>query len=234
MSWFREMPRHETGLALSEEWFADACGAARRRMVEDQIWARGIRDPRVLEAMARVPRHQFVDPAQADRAYEDCPLSIGFGQTISQPYMVARMTELARVSPGGRVLEIGVGCGYQTAILLTAGARVEGIEIIPQLANAARDTLTRLGFKDFKIHIADGFEGYPAGAPYEAVVLGAAPVFAPEPLLDQLGEGGRMVAPLGYPEDQRLWVITREGNEYKREELFPVRFVPMVGKARGE
>lgn len=233
-AWFRDAPGQDSGLALSDDLFADSFGPRRRCMVEEQLWARGIRDRAVLEAMARVPRHEFVEPDLVPRAYDDCPLTIGFYQTISQPFIVARMTELAGIVSGARVLEIGVGCGYQTAILLAAGARVEGIEIIPELAASARDTLTRLGFSNFEIHIGDGFQGWPAGAPYDAILLGAAPVLAPDPLLDQLAWGGRMVAPLGYPEDQRLWFITREGDAFNREEIFPVRFVPMVGKARGE
>lgn len=233
-SWFRDTPRNDSVLTLADDLFADAFGSERRRMVEDQLWARGVRDRAVLEAMARVPRHEFVDASLLPRAYDDCPLTIGFAQTISQPFIVARMTELARIVPGARVLEIGVGCGYQTAILLASGARVEGIEIIPELAASARGTLARLGFTNFDIHIGDGFEGWPAAAPYDAIVLGASPVLAPEPLLDQLAPGGRMVAPLGYPEDQRLWLITREGDAFKHDEMFPVRFVPMIGKARGD
>ncbi len=232
MSWFRDTPRRDSEPALPDAWFADEFGPQRRRMVEEQLWARDVRDRAVIEAMARVPRHGFVGGDLAARAYDDCPLTIGFGQTISQPFIVARMTELARLAPGARVLEVGVGCGYQTAVLLAAGARVTGIEIIPELAESARATLARLGWMKAEIHIGDGYEGWPAGAPYAAIVLGAAPILAPEPLLEQLAEGGRMVAPLGYPEDQRLWVITREGERLKREEIFPVRFVPMVGKAR--
>lgn len=233
-SWFRDTPRHDSGLSLSDDLFADSYGPQRRRMVEEQLWSRGVRDHAVLEAMARVPRHEFVHPDLAARAYDDCPLMIGFGQTISQPFIVARMSELAHIVPGVRVLEIGVGCGYQTAVLLAAGAIVEGVEIVPQLARWAQQTLSRLGYQDYEIHVGDGFQGWPAGAPYDAIMLGAAPVLAPEPLLEQLAQGGRMVAPLGPPEDQRLWVITREGGAFKREEIFPVRFVPMVGKARGD
>ncbi|MEN6624686.1 MAG: protein-L-isoaspartate(D-aspartate) O-methyltransferase [Candidatus Sumerlaeia bacterium] len=232
--WFKDTPRQDSGFALDEGWFADEFGPQRRRMVEEQVWIRGVREPRVIEAMARVPRHEFVPPDQIDRAYDDCPLPIGHGQTISQPFVVAKMTQLALTRSPARALEIGVGCGYQTAILLAAGATVEGIEIIESLARGAHATLTRLGCKNFTIHVGDGFEGWPDGAPYDAIVLGAAPVFAPEPLLAQLADGGRMVAPLGYPEDQRLWVITREGDHYGREEIFPVRFVPMIGKARGD
>ncbi len=162
MSWFRDTPRRDSEPALPDAWFADEFGPQRRRMVEEQLWARDVRDRAVIEAMARVPRHGFVGGDLAARAYDDCPLTIGFGQTISQPFIVARMTELARLAPGARVLEVGVGCGYQTAVLLAAGARVTGIEIIPELAESARATLARLGWMKAEIHIGDGLK---AGRP---------------------------------------------------------------------
>jgi len=209
----------------------DVFHAARRRMVSEQIERRGVRDQRVLEAMRRVPRHLFVPLALTERAYEDHPLPIGEGQTISQPYIVAFMTEAARVSPGDRVLEIGTGSGYQAAVLSAIGARVWSIEILPGLAGSARRALKESGFPDVEVRTGDGFRGWPQEAPFDAVLVTAAPVEIPAPLLEQLKTGGRLIIPVGSG-SQELIRVTRTENGYERETLLPVRFVPMTGEAR--
>jgi protein-L-isoaspartate(D-aspartate) O-methyltransferase len=228
MTWFKRPPVDPgASLPLPEEVFAGPFGPERRRMVEQQLRPRGIADPRVLAAMAKVPRHEFIDPNLVGHAYEDGPLGIGHGQTISQPYMVAKMSELARVKKTTRALEIGVGCGYQTAVLMELGARVEGIEIVEPLARKAEAILRRLNYTDFRIHVRDGYGGLPEAGPYEVILLAAAPLDVPQPLLEQLADGGRLVAPLGPIDDQRLWLIERQGDQFKRS----VRFVPMTGRA---
>ncbi|HEX6204149.1 MAG TPA: protein-L-isoaspartate(D-aspartate) O-methyltransferase [Thermoanaerobaculia bacterium] len=205
--------------------------AARRRMVEHQIAARGITSSRVLAAMREVPRHRFVPPALAGRAYADEPLPIGHQQTISQPYVVALMSELADVSPGERVLEIGTGSGYHAAVLARLAASVWTIEIVPELAERARRTLAELGIENVEVRQGDGYGGWPEEAPFDAIVLTAAPPEVPRPLLDQLAEGGRLVAPVGEGM-QQLTVITRTRDGFRSEPVVPVRFVPMTGEAR--
>jgi protein-L-isoaspartate(D-aspartate) O-methyltransferase len=199
-------------------------------MVTEQIEARGVRDPRVLEAMRKVPRHEFVPREQRPYAYADHPLPIGHQQTISQPYIVAAMTELAQVRPGARVLEIGTGSGYQAAVLAELGAEVYSIEIVEPLARSAAATLERLGYR-VQVRAGDGYQGWPEHAPFEAIVVTAAPPRIPEPLKQQLAEGGRLVIPVGdfY---QELVVLTRRGGELERRSVFPVRFVPMTGEAQ--
>ncbi|RME67961.1 MAG: protein-L-isoaspartate(D-aspartate) O-methyltransferase [Verrucomicrobia bacterium] len=200
-------------------------------MVEHQIAARGIRDPRVLEAMRRVPRHAFVPPDVQNLAYEDHPLPIGHGQTISQPYIVALMTELAEVGPGSRVLEIGTGSGYQAAVLAEIGAEVYSIEIIPELGERAREVLRRLGYDRVQVRIGDGSVGWPEEAPFDAIIVTAAPVHIPEPLREQLKVGGRLVIPVGSIM-QELRVVVREADGWRERAVIPVRFVPMTGRAR--
>jgi protein-L-isoaspartate(D-aspartate) O-methyltransferase len=202
----------------------------RRAMVTEQIEARGVRDPRVLEAMRKVPRHEFVPREQRPYAYADHPLPIGHQQTISQPYIVAAMTELAQVRPGARVLEIGTGSGYQAAVLAELGAEVYSIEIVEPLTRSAAATLERLGYR-VQVRAGDGYQGWPEHAPFEAIVVTAAPPRIPEPLKQQLAEGGRLVIPVGdfY---QELVVLTRRGGELERRSVFPVRFVPMTGEAQ--
>ncbi len=207
----------------------DAVEAARQRMVDEQLVARGISDERVLEAMRRVPRHELVPAAARDQAYADRPLSIGHGQTISQPYMVAAMTEALALAPGARVLEIGTGSGYQSAVLAAVGAEVYTIEIVAPLAERARADLERLGYAAH-VRVGDGYRGWPEAAPFDAILLTAAPDHVPQPLLAQLAEGGRMVLPLGGIE-QDLVRITRTPDGLVRETLFGVRFVPMTGEA---
>jgi protein-L-isoaspartate(D-aspartate) O-methyltransferase len=206
--------------------------AERHVMVEDQIESRGVIDERVLDAMRAVPRHELVPPEVARYAYLDMPLPIGGGKTISQPYIVAVMTELARVEPGDRVLEIGTGSGYQAAVLAELGAEVWSIEIDPRLAMLAQAALPRLGYGGVHLRLGDGYQGWPEHAPFDAVIVTAAPPRIPQPLRDQLAIGGRMVIPVG-ERRQELVVTTRiTDREYHDEHVFPVMFVPMTGQAQ--
>jgi protein-L-isoaspartate(D-aspartate) O-methyltransferase len=208
----------------------DSFDAARERMVREQIAARGIDDPRVLEAMRRVPRHEFVPLQSRDHAYADGPLPIGQGQTISQPYIVALMTDVLKLSGGERVLEVGTGSGYQAAVLAEMGVDVYSIEIVPELAERARADLERLGYGKVHVRTGDGYRGWPEAAPFAAIIVTAAPDHVPEPLVDQLAVGGRMVLPVGRWL-QELMLITREEDGIHRERLTGVRFVPMRGEA---
>jgi protein-L-isoaspartate(D-aspartate) O-methyltransferase len=209
----------------------DPFAAARAQMVTDQIEARGIHDPRVLAAMRSVPRHEFVPASERDAAYGDHPLPIGHGQTISQPIVVALMTELAQVRPGARVLEVGTGSGYQAAVFAVLGAEVYTIEIVPALASRARETLSRLGYGSVHVRAGDGYRGWPDAAPFEAIVVTAAAPHVPQPLLDQLAPGGRLVIPVG-EEDQELEVLVRTAQGVHVDRVVPVRFVPMTGEIR--
>src|SRR5207237_854016 len=175
---------------------ADPNAERRARMVDTQIVARGVRDPRVLAAMRKVPRHLFVDPPEREQAYEDRPLPIAGSQTISQPYIVALMTELLQLSPKARVLEIGTGSGYQSAVLGEVSAEVYSIEILPDLARSASEKLRRLGYANVTVREGDGYRGWPEHAPFDGIIVTAAPERTPEPLLDQLAPGGRMVIPV--------------------------------------
>jgi protein-L-isoaspartate(D-aspartate) O-methyltransferase len=206
--------------------------AERVRMVEDQLVARGIRDPRVLSAMLRVPRHELLPAELRAHAYADRPLPIGEDQTISQPYVVAAMTEAAQPRPGARVLEIGTGSGYQTAVLAEIGCEVYSIEIVPGLAESAAAAIARLGYDKVHLRHGDGYHGWPEAAPFEAILVAAAPAAVPRPLIEQLGVGGRLVIPVG-DERQELQVITRNAHGEATSRLFPVRFVPMTGEAQG-
>jgi protein-L-isoaspartate(D-aspartate) O-methyltransferase len=216
----------EESVIAADEW-----GDARQAMVSSQIEARGVRDPRVLEAMRRVPRHRFVAEAWRSAAYEDRPLPIGHEQTISQPYVVALMSELASVRPGQRVLEIGTGSGYQAAVLAELGAEVRSIEIVEPLGLRARALLSELGYRNVEVRIGDGYAGWPDEAPFDVVLLTAAPPQIPPPLLEQLAIGGRLVAPVGRGDDQDLVVITRTERGLSQRTVIPVRFVPMTGRA---
>jgi protein-L-isoaspartate(D-aspartate) O-methyltransferase len=204
----------------------------RELMVETQIEGRGIRDPRVLAAMRKVPRHVFVPEGQAASAYDDRPLPIGSEQTISQPYVVAFMTEQLRLTGKERVLEIGTGSGYQTAILAELAAKVYSIEIRPELAKTAAERLAKLGIRNVEVRAADGYRGWPEEAPFDGILVTAAPERVPPPLLEQLSATGRMVIPVGafY---QELKVIERQGGGYTEKSVLPVRFVPFVGEAEG-
>jgi protein-L-isoaspartate(D-aspartate) O-methyltransferase len=202
----------------------------RERMVRDQIEARGVSDRRVLAAMRAVPRHLFVPAYQRDAAYRDTPLAIGQGQTISQPYIVALMTELLELAGDERVLEIGTGSGYQAAILGWLAAEVVTIERFSSLAQEARDRLAALGCSNVRVEVGDGSRGWPEGAPYDAIVVTAASPGVPDPLPDQLADGGRLVVPVGPRWTQHLVRVRREGGAFKRETLIGVAFVPLIGE----
>ncbi len=205
--------------------------AARERMVADQIVARGVKDPKTLAAMRKVPRHLFVPAAWAGQAYDDHPLPIGQGQTISQPYIVAFMTEALGLRGGETVLEVGTGSGYQAAVLAEIAARVYSIEIVLALANEARSRLVGLGYSDVQVRAGDGYAGWPEAAPFDAIMVTAAAPRIPEPLKEQLRDGGRLVLPVG-DEYQELIVVTRRGPRFEERRVLPVRFVPMTGKVR--
>ncbi len=204
--------------------------SGRRLMIELQLRRRGIQDERVLEAMFRVPRHEFVPSAYVNAAYDDRPLPIGESETISQPYIVAVMTQASRVEAGDRALEIGAGAGYQAAVLAYLGAKVYTVERNAKLAQAARERLKRLGYENVEVITGDGSEGYAPAAPYQVILVTAAAPRVPETLLDQLAEAGRLVIPVGDLHHQTLFLITRRGNEISQEALDPCQFVPLIGK----
>lgn len=204
-------------------------GPERARMVEQQIERRGVKDPRVLKAMREVPRHELVPAPARAFAYEDRPLPIGHGQTISQPYIVAAMTELLAPRPEHRVLEIGTGSGYQAAVLAKLCRHVYSIEIVEPLAERAKADLERLGFSNVTVIAGDGYRGLPKEAPFDRIILTAAPSVVPKPLLDQLKPGGLMVLPVGTAE-QELRVIERTKEGFEERRVFGVRFVPMTGE----
>jgi protein-L-isoaspartate(D-aspartate) O-methyltransferase len=204
---------------------------ARKRMVEAQLVARGIKDQRVIDAMLRVPRHLFVAEAMAAQAYSDSPLPIGEKQTISQPYMVALMSELLRLAGGEKVLEIGTGSGYQAAVLATLGARVYTVERHRPLALQARRVLDSLGMLNVNLKIGDGSEGWTEEAPFDAIMVTAGAPEIPEPLLRQLAIGGRLVIPVGSQHEQILKRVTRTADGYQYEQSVGCRFVRLVGKS---
>ena len=207
---------------------ADPFATLRQRMVESQLRARGITDQRVLDAMLRVPRHEFIPQRYRDQAYEDHPLPIGEGQTISQPYIVASMLDALELKPEDRVLEIGTGSGYVTALLAELAAEVFSIERHASLAEEARKVLSRLGYANVKVIVGDGAQGSPRCAPYDAITVAAAAPELPRPLLLQLAECGRMIVPVGPPETQQLQLIRMQNG---RPQIFlrePCRFVPLV------
>jgi protein-L-isoaspartate(D-aspartate) O-methyltransferase len=198
-------------------------------MVEQQIRVRDVSDEAVLAAMLRVPRHEFVPADYLDQAYNDHPLPIGHGQTISQPYIVALMTELIELQPGEHVLEIGSGSGYQAAVLAELTDQVYTIEIIPELAERAQATFERLGYDQITAKQADGYWGWEEYAPFDAIIVTAAPDHIPQPLVNQLADGGKMVIPIGPPGGyQSLWVLERDGEEIRRFNWGSVIFVPLT------
>lgn len=222
MAWLG--PGDRAGAAEDEARLA----AARRRMVERQLKGRDITDPRVLAAMEKVPRHRFVRARYASAAYDDRPLPIGEGQTISQPYIVALMTQLVRPRGTERVLEVGTGSGYQAAVLAEVAREVYTIEILPALAEEARARLAALGYTTIRTRVGDGYLGWPEAAPFDAILVTAAPDHVPEPLVAQLKEGGRLVIPVG-PEGgiQKLQVIEKLAGQVTRTTVIDVAFVPL-------
>ena len=200
------------------------------RMVDTQIRARGVRDVRVLDAMKRVPRERFLPEDVRREAYRDHPVSIGFGQTISQPYIVGYMTDALRLEPSHRVLEIGTGCGYQTAILAELAREVYSIEVVPELAVRAQQTLEALGYTNVRVRTGDGHGGWPGHAPYDRIIGAAAAAAVPPPLVDQLEDGGILVMPIG-TDAQELRVLQKHGSAMNLLATLPVRFVPMVKRA---
>ena len=192
---------------------------------------RGIHDERVLAAMSKVPQEEFVPQDVRAESYTDGPLPIGHGQTISQPFIVAFMTEQLRPSAKDRVLEIGTGSGYQSAVLAELVAEVYTIEIIEPLAKGAEATLARLGYKNVHVKVGDGYKGWPEHAPFDAVIVTCAPDHVPQPLSDQLKEGGRMIIPVGGFGDQELYLLEKKNGQLEQRAVLPVRFVPMAGEA---
>ncbi len=201
-------------------------------MVMEQLMPRGAHQERVLAAMAKVPREEFVPPDLRAASYADQALPIGHGQTISQPFIVAFMTEELELKPGDRVLEIGTGSGYQAAVLAELGAEVFTVEIIEPLAKNAEATLARLGYKNVHVKIGDGYKGWPENAPFDAIIVTCAPDRIPQPLTEQLKQGGRMVIPVGGPGDQELYLLEKKNGRLEQLAVLPVRFVPMAGEAK--
>jgi len=204
----------------------------REEMVKSQIIARGVKDPLVLKAMREVPRHLFVPEKYRSEAYDDHPLPIGYGQTISQPYIVAFMTEQLRLKGGEKVLEIGTGSGYQSAVLAGIAGEVYTIEIICELANSAQKRLEELGYKNVYLRCADGYRGWPEKAPFDAIIVTAAPDHIPQPLIDQLKPGGRMIIPVGKYFQELVLVKKLANGRIEKQAVLPVRFVPMTGEAQ--
>lgn len=202
----------------------------RREMLETQIRGRGIRDEDVLRALESVPRDEFVPEEYLDEAYADGPLPIGYGQTISQPYIVAVMTELLQLDPRARVLEIGTGSGFQTAVLAELAAQVYSVEQVPQLHAQAQQRLAALGYRNVALQCGDGYLGWPAHAPYDAILVTCAPDHVPAPLIEQLGNEGRLVLPVGpVGGAQQLVLVTRRGEHIQQWQLMAVAFVPLTG-----
>lgn len=206
----------------------------REMMVIQQIEARGISDVRVLNAMRKVERHLFVPPEMAANAYRDYPLPIGWEQTISQPYIVAFMTEALSLRTHSKVLEIGTGSGYQAAILAEICDSVFTVEIIPGLAEKSRKLLSVIGYKNIKVRTGDGYQGWEEHAPYQGIIVTCSPTHVPQPLADQLAEGGKMIIPVGVRNNQELVVLVKKNGALMQKEVLPVRFVPMVNTNQQE
>ncbi len=202
----------------------------RERMVQQQLVSRGIRSKVVLDAMRKTERHRFVPEELSHEAYNDYPLPIGEGQTISQPYIVAFMTEALDLKPTDRVLEIGTGSGYQAAILAEICKDVYTIEIVESLGRRAEQTLRQMGYRNVHVRIGDGYHGWPEAAPFDAIIVTCSPTNIPKPLEDQLAEGGRMIIPIGEGQVQELVLVTKQNGKLKRQSRLPVLFVPMRDK----
>jgi protein-L-isoaspartate(D-aspartate) O-methyltransferase len=213
---------------MAPEIHSDRFAAERQNMVDSQLRARGIRDQRVLDAMVRIPRHEFVAGRYLDQAYEDHPIPIGEGQTISQPYIVALMLEALLLEPSSIVLEIGTGSGYQSAVLAELAAHVYSVERYPQLAREAEATLARLGYNNVTIVVGDGSQGLPTVAPFDAIVVSAAAPQIPAPLFEQLREGGRMIIPVGPADAQELQLVRKTQGQPVIDRLEGCRFVPLI------
>ena len=212
----------------------DEFAAQRQRMVQEQLMPRGIHDERVVAAMAKVPREEFVPPEVRAASYTDQPLPIGYGQTISQPFIVAFMTEQLRPSSKNRVLEIGTGSGYQAAVLGELVAEVYSIEIVESLVKSAETTLQRLGYKNVHVKAGDGYKGWPEFAPFDVIIVTCAPDHIPQPLTEQLKEGGRMIIPVGPAGVQQLYLLEKRNGQLQQSAVELVRFVPMTGEAEGK
>jgi protein-L-isoaspartate(D-aspartate) O-methyltransferase len=208
----------------------DAFGSEREWMVAHTIEARGVRDPRVLDAIRRLPRQLFIPEEQRSESYADCPLPIGCGQTISQPYIVALMTELLHLGGGEKVLEIGTGSGYQAALLAMLAGEVHTIEQHTELSQRAKKTAHQLGLSNIRFHVGDGSQGLAEQAPFDGIIVTAGAPLTPQPLLDQLSEDGRLVIPVGsrFSQDLQLW--WRDGKKFEYESICPVVFVPLRGE----
>lgn len=203
----------------------------REELVLQSIQKRGVKDQAVLNSMRTVPRHLFVPATNISNAYQDRPLSIGYGQTISQPFIVAYMTEAIKPNPDHKVLEIGTGSGYQAAVLAEIVKQVYTIEIIPELGNAATTRLKNLGYKNVNVKVSDGYFGWPEHGPFDAIVVTAAAEFVPPPLIEQLKEGGKIIIPIGSPfMNQTLMLIEKKGKKITTKSLLPVVFVPFTRK----
>lgn len=226
--------KHRPLTAMDEPESRDLYAALRQRMVQSQLAARDITDTRVLDAIRRVPRHAFVPPYLAEQAYTDGPLPIGHGQTISQPYIVALMTQLVRPDKEATALDIGTGSGYQAAILGQLCKEVYSIEIVTQLASAARKRLARLGYKNIHVRCGDGYQGWPSHAGFDLITVAAAPDHVPKALIEQLNPGGRLVIPVGTHRQTLLLVVKDAHGEIHRQSVIPVMFVPMTGQVEHE
>ena len=226
----REVRGQTNATTAGEE---DRFAAGRQRMVKEQLSGsgRGIIDARVLTALGKVPRHEFVPADLRYRACDDRSLPIGYGQTISQPFVVAFMTEQLNPQPTDRVLEIGTGSGYQAAVLAELVREVYTIEIVAPLAQRARAGLKRLGYTNIRTRAGDGYQGWPEAAPFDAIIVTCAPDKVPSPLVEQLRDGGRMIIPVGLPGDQELILLHKQGGHLEQTAMLPVRFVPMTGRA---
>jgi protein-L-isoaspartate(D-aspartate) O-methyltransferase len=212
----------------------DRFAAQRKRMVAEQFSGGGrtVSNAQVLATLAKVPRHEFVPQDLRSRAYEDRPLPIGFGQTISQPYIVGFMTEILDPKPTDRILEVGTGSGYQAAVLAELAGEVYSIEIVHELAMSASNTLQRLGYTNVHVRAGDGYKGWPEAAPFDSIIVTCAPDNVPAPLAEQLKEGGRMIIPVGPSSSQELVLIEKQKGQLRRESVLPVRFVPMTGASQ--